>query len=537
MDDSAEQPSTTSEWDWIVVGSGFGGSVAALRLSEKGYRVLVVEQGPRWRAQDFPRTNWNLRRWLWMPKLGFRGIFRMSFFRHLTVFSGVGVGGGSLVYANTLPTPGKSFFAHPAWAHLANDWEQELSPHYATAKSMLGVTPTPFRTPPDEALAAVAQKQSEPASFQATEVGVFFGKPGVAVPDPYFDGDGPEREGCQRCGACMIGCPYRAKNSLDLNYLYLAERRGCQIRANTKVTAIRPHSAGGYEVECASSHAPRPWRRRPKPQKLHAKHGVMLAAGVLGSNQLLLQMKQQPDGLPKLSDQLGQNIRTNAEAFLGVTTSRKDLGEGVAIGSILKTDEQSHLEPVRYPSGSGFFRLLMVPYADGKNLLVRFGKSLGRFLRRPLRWSKAFLVRDWAASTSILMAMRTLDTSLVLRLKRNGALRTDLGSGQAPSASLPDMAQLAEQVAEELDGVVGGILPEMILGIPSTAHVLGGCPMGKNAQEGVIGPNHQVHGYPGLYVIDGAAMPANPGVNPSLTITALAERALSAISANTNFSC
>lgn len=535
-----EAPAATSEntnWDWIVVGSGFGGSVAALRLREKGYRVLVLEQGPRFRAQDFPRSNWRLRRWLWMPQIGFRGLFRISFFRHLTVFSGVGVGGGSLVYANTLPTPGKAFFEHPSWAHLAKDWQQELAPHYATAKAMLGVTRTPFRTAPDQALAEVAEDLGKADAFQATEVGVYFGEPGVVVPDPYFHGKGPDREGCRRCGACMIGCPHRAKNSLDLNYLYLAEKDGVKIQADTRVTALRPLAQGGYQVEAESSLPRRPWRWRKTKQVFHATQGVMLAAGVLGSNQLLLRMQQQADGLPRLSKRLGENVRTNAEAFLGVTTTRKDLDEGLAIGSILQTDAQSHLEPVRYPSGSGFFRLLMVPYADKPHLLGRLWQSFSQVLRHPIRWAKAYFVRDWAASTSILMAMRTLDTSLALRLKSNGSLRTDIGKEEAPSASLPDMAIHAQQVANKLDGVVGGIVPEMIFGIPSTAHVLGGCPMGANAEEGVIGPDHQVHGYPGLFVVDGAAIPANPGVNPSLTITALAERALTGISAIPPSSC
>ena len=516
-------------WDWIVVGSGFGGSVAALRLAEKGWRVLVVEQGPRLAGEAFPRSNWNLKRWLWMPRLGFRGLFRISFFRHLTVFSGVGVGGGSLVYANTLPVPEEDFFRHPAWADLAEDWQAELAPHYATARRMLGVAPTPFRTPPDEALAAWAAKQDMPDAFRDTEVGVYFGEPGVTVDDPYFDGDGPARTGCLRCGACMIGCRHGAKNSLDLNYLHLAEGRGAVIRPDTEVTALRPHPDGGYELETRSSLPRRPWRWRRPSRRLHARRGVMVAGGVLGTNRLLLRMRE--DGLPRLSPTLGTRIRSNAEAFLGVVTERKDLGEGLAIGSIVRTDQRSHLEPVRYPPGSGFFRLLMVPYADGPNPVVRFARSLGAFLRRPLRWLRAIFVRDWAASTTILMAMRTLDTQLRFRLGGGGALRTAPGEGELPSASLPDMAAQAREVADDLGGVVGGIVPEMLLGIPSTAHVLGGCPMGRDAEEGVIGPDHQVHGYPGLYVVDGAAMPANPGVNPSLTITAMAERALSGVPA------
>jgi len=517
------------DWDWIVIGSGFGGSVAALRLAEKGYRVLVLEQGPRLRAADFPRSNWNLKRWLWMPTLGFRGLFRISFFRHLTVFSGVGVGGGSLVYANTLPTPPASFFRAPSWAHLHPDWQSELAPHYATARRMLGATTTPFRTPPDEALAAWAAEHGNADGFRPTEVGVYFGESGKVDPDPYFDGAGPEREGCRRCGACMIGCPHRAKNSLDLNYLYLAEGLGAQILADTEVVALRPHQQGGYCVTSRSSLPRRPWRLRQPQRAWHARKGVIVAAGVLGTNRLLLQMQARQDGLPQLSPRLGEGVRSNAEAFLGVTTTRRDLGEGIAIGSLLQTAPDSHLEPVRYPAGSGFFRLLMVPYADGRHALARIGNSLRAFCRRPLRWLRVYFVRDWAASTTILMAMRTLDSSLRLRLSRRGQLRTAAGVGTPPSASLPDMAAQAKEVAAKLDGVVGGIIPEMLLGIPSTAHVLGGCGMGQDAQEGVIGPDHQIHGYPGLYVVDGAAMPANPGVNPALTITALAERALAAI--------
>ncbi len=507
---------TVEHWDWIVVGSGFGGSVSALRLAEKGYRVLVLEQGRRLGAEDFARSNWNLRRWLWAPKLGCRGPFRISFLRHLTAFSGVGVGGGSLVYANTLPQPAPAFFRAPDWSELA-DWKRELEPHYRTALRMLGATEVPRPAPADQAMERLARRVGREEQFSRTRVGVHFGEPGVEQPDPYFDGAGPPRTGCTDCGGCMVGCRVGAKNTLDRNYLHLAEGLGARIEADTQVRAVRARAGGGFAVEAG--------RRRWTADR------VVLAGGVLGTVPLLLKMQRDPAGLPALSPRVGERVRTNSESLIGVSTRRRDLdlSAGVAIGSILHTDPHSSIEPVRFPSGSGVFRLLMAPHAPGRTAAARLTKLAGLLLRHPLRWTRAYAMPDWARHTTVLLYMRSLEGSLRLKRGRFGGLRSALAEGPAPTASIPEATELARLYAEEVDGVVGSLITETLLGIPSTAHVLGGAGMGAGPDRGVIGADHQVHGYPGLYVVDGAAVSANPGVNPSLTITALAERAMSLI--------
>jgi cholesterol oxidase len=513
--------------DYLIVGSGFGGSVCGLRLAEKGYRVLMLERGRRFRPEDFPRTNWNLRRWLWMPQLGFRGLFKMTFLRHLTVLSGVGVGGGSLVYANTLPTPRDEFFEAPGWRDLA-DWRSELAPHYRTALRMLGATENLHLGPADEVLRQVGRELGREEGFQPVQVAVYFGEAGQTVPDPYFGGEGPPRTGCTLCGGCMIGCRHGAKNTLDRNYLWLAERRGLRIEADTEVTWIRPGREGGYEVTARQGRS----RLRRRTLRWTARN-VILAGGVMGTVPLLLALRASPDGLPYLSPQVGERVRTNSEALIGVTTLRGDLdlSRGLAITSILNTDPHSHLEPVRYPAGSGFFRLLMAPLVAGESAPVRVVRSLAALFRRPLRMLRAYLVRDWGRSTLILLYMRTIEGTLRLRLAAGGRLASARGLGPAPTASMPEAADLAQRVAGKLDGMAFTLATETLLGTPTTAHILGGACMGATREEGVIDARHRVHGYQGLYVIDGAAVSANPGVNPSLTITALAERAMSFIPA------
>jgi cholesterol oxidase len=513
--------------DYLVIGSGFGGSVCGLRLVEKGYRVLMLERGGRFRPEDFARSNWNLKRWLWMPRLGFRGIFKMTFLRHLTVLSGVGVGGGSLVYANTLPTPRDEFFTAPGWGHLA-DWQRELAPHYLTALRMLGATENPNFGPADEMLRELGRDLGREEGYAPVRVAVFFGPPGETVADPYFGGEGPPRTGCTLCGACMVGCRQGAKNTLDRNYLWLAERRGLRIEADTEVTWIHPLPGGGYEV---SARQGRSWLRR-RTLRWSARN-VILAGGVLGTVPLLLRLRARPDGLPALSPRVGDRVRTNSEALIGVTTLRPDLdlSKGVAITSILRTDDHSHLEPVRYPAGSGFFRLLMTPLVAGRSAPVRLLRSLGAMARRPVRMLRAYLIRDWARSTLILLFMRTIEGTLRLRIGAGGRLRSTRGDGLAPTASMPEAAELAGRMARKMDGMEFTLLTETVLGTPTTAHILGGACMGATAEEGVIDARHRVHGHPGLFVVDGSAVSANPGVNPSLTITALAERAMSFVPA------
>lgn len=524
---------TPMHHDVIVIGSGFGGSVAALRLSEKGYRVLLLEKGKRFAPGDFPKTNWDLKRWLWMPELGMLGIFKMTFFEHVTIFSGVGVGGGSLVYANTLPVPKKAFFESGSWAGI-RDWQSELAPHYRTAKRMLGAAPNPRLSHGDQVLRDIARERGREEDFAPTDVAVFFGEPGKRVPDPYFEGKGPERTGCTFCGACMTGCRVGAKNTLDRNYLYLAERLGLTLMAETEATAVRPREGGGYTVEARAGLG------ISKTPHTFTADKVVFAGGVLGTVDLLLKMKEDPRGLPNLSPRTGELVRTNSESLIAVISEKRDadLSKGVAIGSILHTDEHSHLEPVRYGAGSGFFRLLIAPHAPGETAMERLGRAAGMLLKNPLRMLKAALVPDLARYSQILLYMRSLEGTLSLRRRASArtafqkGLATELSPGMpAPAAFIPEATELAERFAERLHGLPFNMVTETVQGIPSTAHILGGACVGRTPDEGVIDEDHEVFGYPGLYVVDGSSVSANPGVNPSLTITALAERAMSRIPA------
>jgi cholesterol oxidase len=456
----------------------------------------------------------------------------MTFFRHVTVLSGVGVGGGSLVYANTLPVPKDDFFQSKSWGHLA-DWKRELAPFYETAKRMLGATRNPLRSPVDEIIQQVGKEMGR-EDYQATDVAIYFGKPGVTVKDPFFGGEGPDRTGCNSCGACMTGCRFGAKNTLDKNYLHLAEKRGLTLHADTEVTWVRELPGGGYEVEALEG-ASRWFRQK---RRFTAKN-VVFAGGVLGTMDLLLRLKERPDGLPRLSDRLGDGVRTNSEALIGVVSGKKDLdlSKGIAIGSILHTDAHSHLEPVRYGDGSGFFRLLMAPHVGGANVMTRLARFVGVVVRHPIKLLKAALVPNFARRTLILLYMRTLDGHLKMKRGRGlftagrKGVTTALQAGPAPTAHIPEATELAHRIADKLDGYPMNLFTETLMGIPTTAHILGGCCMGDSPETGVIDSQHRVFGYQGLYVTDGSAISANPGVNPSLTITALAERAMSLIPA------
>ena len=512
--------------DYLIIGSGFGGSVSALRLVEKGYRVLMLEKGRRVGADDFAKSNWDLKRWMWLPQLGLHGIFKMTFLRHLTVVSGVGVGGGSLVYANTLPIPRDDFFAADSWGGLA-DWKSELAPHYPVVRKMLGAAENPYTTPADEVIRQVGKDLGRPDSdFRRSPVAVYFGKPGETVPDPYFGGEGPPRTGCIQCGGCMVGCRHGAKNTLDKNYLWLAEKRGLTIEADTEASWVRPLDGGGYQVDALQGPS-----QRGRMKRSWKARNVIFAGGVLGTVPLLLKLLKSPEGLPKLSPRVGHFVRTNSESLIGIVSGQRDVdhSQGIAIGSVLHTDDHSHLEPVRYPSGSGFFRLLVAPHAAGKSAPERLVRALAESLRHPLRALRALLVGDWAKHTVILLYMRTLEGHLRLKLGMGGHLTTAVDQGAAPSASIPEATDLARRVGEKLDGLPQGLVTELLFDTPTTAHILGGACMGRSAEEGVIDAQHRVFGYPGLYVIDGAAVSANPGVNPSLTIAALAERAMALV--------
>ncbi|EDM79482.1 GMC oxidoreductase family protein [Plesiocystis pacifica SIR-1] len=545
-----EASAASIDHDYIIIGSGFGGSVSAMRLVEKGYDVLMLEKGRELKAADFPKTNWRLRRWLWMPRLGFRGLFQMRFFRHITVLAGAGVGGGSLVYANTLPIPKSDFFSASSWAELAR-WERELMPHYLVARRMLGARKVPFLTKPDRLLKQIAEDRGQPEAFESTEVAVYFGapkgpageapvKPGATHPDPYFGGEGPERTACIQCGACMTGCRHGAKNTLDKNYLFFARKHGMKLRADCEVVDVRPlppdpsaedpDAPAGYEVITREGTGVlNMFRKRGR----YTAKKVIFAAGVLGSVDLLLRLRE-GGSLPKLSGQIGYRVRTNSESLIGVVagTRDEDMSRGVAIGSIYQTDDHSHLEVVRYGDGSGFFRTLMAPHVGGNAPgPLKLVQAAARSLRQPLRFLKSYFVPHWARNTIILLYMRTMEGTL--RMRHRGfltrRLASDLEGQECPVASIPEATELAEAMAEKTQGFTGSILTETALNIPTTAHILGGACMGRSAKDGVIDEAHRVFGYAGLYVIDGSAISANPGVNPSLTITALAERAMSKI--------
>lgn len=511
------------DYDYVIIGSGFGGSVAALRLSEKGYKVLVIEKGKWFRQpEDFPKTNWNLRKWLWMPGLGLQGLFKLSFFRHVAVLSGVAVGGGSVVYANTLPVPKSAFFNSGHWKGL-RDWEQELKPYYALAKTMLGATQHPYMSRSDKAMLQLAEQLGDKNAFEKTEVAVYFGKVGETVSDPYFEGKGPDRTGCNLCGGCMLGCRYNAKNTLDKNYLHLAQGLGCTILAEREVYDVRPLNAdgsAGYEVKFKQSLA-----YFPKKGSVRAR-GVVFAGGVLGTVNLLLKLKK--SSLPNLSDAVGSGIRTNSESLIGVTTYDRNVSfsEGIAIGSIVHIDENRHVEPVKYSEGSGFWRILMAPMVQGDTMIGRFFKMMKDLVLRPIDNFRVFFVDDWSKRTHILLYMESIDSTLRFTKNLFGGLKSRMEEGAAPTAFNP----VAQSVAHKIEAIVNGkamvLSTETLLGIPTTAHILGGACMGLDAASGVIDSENRVFNYQNMLICDGSAISANPGVNPSLSITAIAERAL-----------
>ncbi len=513
-------------YDYVIIGSGFGGSVSALRLSEKGYKVVVIEKGKWFKAEDFPKNNWNLKKWIWEPKAKLFGFFKMTFLNHATILSGVGVGGGSLTYANTLPIPKKEFFTSGSWARL-NHWEEVLKPHYNTAYKMLGAAINPKLHAADLALQNIAKEIGKEDSFQATKVGVYFGEAGRTIKDPYFNGKGPDRTGCIHCGACMTGCRYNAKNTLDKNYLFLAQQLGAKIIAEHEVNNVTTIGAkdgsDGYTVSFQSSIG-------KKKQDSITTKGVIFSGGVLGTVPLLLKLKK--DALPNLSNFIGCNVRTNNESLVLVSSTiknSKDYSKGLAIGSILHTDKNSHVEPVRYGEGSGFFRMLTIPTIHHRFLIVRMLGVFGLFLKYPLRLLKTIFIKNYAKRTTVLLFMQTLDSTLQIKLGKITRLKSTKEGANKPNAFIPEALSLAKKFGKIVQGIPYANVTDALLGTPTTAHILGGAVMGENAKTAVIDKHCKVFGYKNMMVCDGAMISANPGVNPSLSITAITEYAMSTI--------
>lgn len=514
------------DYDYIIIGSGFGGSVAAHRLTEKGYKVLVIEKGREWKCEEFPKTNWKLRKWLWLPGFRFFGFFKMTFMRHVGILSGVGVGGGSLVYANTLPRPESTFFTSGNWKGIA-DWSKELEPHYQEAERMLGANLNPNLYDADLALRDVSAQKGKEKEFKPTRVAVFFGEPEKTVPDPYFDGNGPDREGCSFCGGCMTGCRYNAKNTLDKNYLYLARKNGAELISKTRVRDVRPigkeDGSEGYRVSYRSSTGFLLAKNR-----ILAANGIILAGGVLGTVRLLLNMRR--SGLKNISPRIGDSIRTNNESLVLVHSKdkSKDFSKGIAIGSIFPPDKDSHIEAVRYGSGSGFWKMLGVPLTHGSNMLVRILKLCWRLLTRTRGWLRIYTSLNFARESMILLFMQHLDSKVRFR-KGLFNLRSTMSEGEAPSAFMKLSRELAERTADEIQGKPFVMFTEALTGTPTTAHILGGCVIGTDSSNGVIDKDQRVFGYKNMLVCDGSAISANPGVNPALSITAMSELAISKI--------
>ncbi|MGD8586473.1 MAG: GMC family oxidoreductase [Chloroflexota bacterium] len=526
-------------FDFVIIGSGFGGSVSAMRLTEKGYSVLVLERGKRFEAADFPKTNWNIFDYLWMPALRCFGIMGINLLDDILILNGSGVGGGSLVYAATLIQPKSEFFQGSGWQGEV-DWEKELQPHFDTARRMLGVSPNPKLWLADDLFLEIATELGQEDTFESTPVGIFFDEQeGQTIPDPYFDGHGPDRASCIHCGGCMVGCRHNAKNSLDKNYLYFAEKGGTEVRPEANVLCIQPlygenADGGRYEVSYEQTTA---WF--VKPQHRVRARNVIVSAGVMGTNKLLLQCRDEHRTLPHLSERLARMVRSNSEALMGVTGRQPgpDYSQGVAITSHFWVDDVTSVEPVRYPRGSSLMRNLAVPLLDNLEgtSLQRIGRFMRYAIRNPYDFLKARFLPDWTRDSTIILVMQTLENRMNLKLGRRPLtlFRKDLVSERDQNSPIPTVIEngraMVERFAEKMDGVSQSTFNEMLLDTPSTAHILGGCNIGQDEASGVVDTDHQVFNYPGLYVVDGSVIPGNLGVNPSLTITAMAERAMSRI--------
>ena len=537
-----------SYYDYVIIGSGFGGSVSAMRLTEKGYSVLVLEKGKRFKDSDFAKSNWQYWKYLWLPALRGHGIMQISILKGVMVLHGAGVGGGSLGYANVLEVPTDETFATPAWSQNIK-WGDVLRPHYETAKRMLGVARNPKLWKADLLLQQMAEERGMGHTFRATDVGSYFGAAGVTVPDPYFGGEGLDRAGCQHCGGCMVGCRHNAKNTLPKNYLYFAEKRGAKVVAEVEVTDVRPltfdeneskvegqRSDARYEITYRDS-----TKLFKQTHTVHARN-IIFSAGVMGTMKLLLTLRDVKKSLPNLSAILWTIVRTNSEGLLGSVARKSDINysEGVSISSIYNHDEITRIEPVRYPDGSSLMRFLAAPLID-KNFSVprRILNFLGWTFTHPIDFAKALILPGWAHNVTILLVMQHADNRMRFKVGKSifTLFRTGMVAEEEPgytiNAQVEGSHEVTKEFAKRTDGVALGSIGENLLNLPTTAHILGGAPMGTYAEDSVIDQNFEIHNYNGLYIIDGSVMPANPGVNPSLTITALAEYAMSKVKEKT----
>ncbi|CAI9415530.1 GMC oxidoreductase [Nocardioides sp. T2.26MG-1] len=525
-------PESTYDYDVLVVGSGFGGSVTALRLTEKGYRVGVIEAGARFDDTDFPETSFEVSRYLFRPEVGCYGIQRIDALKDCLIVSGAGVGGGSLVYANTLYEPLPAFYADAQWSHIT-DWRAELAPYYDQAKRMLGVVENPLRTPSDDIMEKVATEMGVGHTFHPTPVGVFFGGPGAGmgqtVDDPFFGGVGPERRTCIGCGSCMTGCRHNAKNTLMKNYLYLAERNGAKVMPLTTVTRVRPRDGGGYDVHIRYTKAK---VSRPSVRRVLTAEQVVFAASALGTQRLLHKMKDEGH-LPGLSDRLGYLSRTNSESIGGVIAPdlSVDYSQGISITSSFHPDPNTHIEPVRYGPGSNLMSLLQSVLTDGDGDEPRWRTWLRELWRQRKEVRNLYDMKHWSERTIIALVMQSLDNSITLYTKRIPGTRkryvtSKQGHGVPNPTWIPAGNEAIRMMAKMTGGFAGSAVGDAF-NKPLTAHFLGGCAIGDSRETGVVDPYQRVYGHPGLHIADGSAISANLGVNPSLTITAQAERAMS----------
>jgi len=515
-------------FDYIIIGSGFGGSVSAMRLAEKGYSVLVIEKGKVYNDEDYPKSDWNLPKFMWLPNLRWFGFQKVTIFRQVTILSGVGVGGGSLVYGNTHMFPPDAFFNNPVWSAIKN-WNKTLKPFYEKAKFMLGTEPYTRFYEEDNIFKEVAEDMGKGSSFSGVNVGVYYGDTEESC-DPYFNGHGPQRNGCRECAGCMTGCRYNAKNTLDKNYLFFAKKFGGKLIAKTLVNKIE-YINQQYAIHTQAVNG---WPR--KKSKTYRAKNLVVSGGVLGTMKLLLKQKYYYKTLTSLSDRLGDNIMTNSESLCGVSYSDKKLNNGLAISSFFNPDEHTHIETVKYNDESGAMGKLATLAVGKGNGLVRTMKLLLQILLHPISFLRiTFTFRGWGKRSIIFLVMQSLDNSMRMVWKKGlfgGGISFKNDKKSTVPAYIPIGQEVMHRYAKKVNGIAQNVITEILFNTPMTAHILGGCPMGQDAKSGVVDDQFRVHNYPGMYILDGSVIPCNLGVNPSLTITAISEYAMDKIPAN-----